>query len=100
MHFFTAGESGAGGGGGGATIFVKNFDKYGSEDDIRQSLGDFFSQCGSVLDIRIPTERETGSIKGFAFIKFETEEAKQEAINLNGRYGFLYISCFPFYITL
>ena len=32
---------------------------------IRSGLTEFFSECGEVLNVRIPTDRESGEIKGY-----------------------------------
>lgn len=31
---------------------------------IRTGLSEFFGECGDVMNVRIPTDRETGQIKG------------------------------------
>ncbi|GIM11964.1 hypothetical protein Vretimale_15398, partial [Volvox reticuliferus] len=85
--------SGGGGGGGGAnagdidgtTIFVKGFDvNYGSEDDIRAALEETFGGCGTIKSIRMPSDREAGTLKGFAYIEFDSTEAKNAAGELDG----------------
>lgn len=72
----------------GPSVFVKNFDKFQDEDtvsiqrvhghfsgehtlifsclpfQIRKQLSDAFADCGEVVNVRIPTDRETGQIKG------------------------------------
>jgi hypothetical protein len=35
---------------------------------IRSGLMEFFSECGDVATVRIPTDRETGQIKGWAIL--------------------------------
>ncbi|KAJ6743994.1 hypothetical protein OIU79_030328, partial [Salix purpurea] len=51
-----------GGGGQSQTIFVKGFDKFGGEDEIRSSLQEHFGSCGEIKRISIPTDYETGGI--------------------------------------
>ena len=78
----TGGGFGAGGGGeerpkrepresDERTAFVKGFPREMSEDDIRNGLFEAFAECGEVWKVRIPTDRDTGEIKGFAFVEFE-----------------------------
>lgn len=67
-----------------ATAFVRGFDKFQDEDSIRGSLTEFFSDCGGVKSIRIPTDRETGDIKGFAYIDFEDKTTLSKALEYNG----------------
>jgi RNA recognition motif-containing protein len=45
-----------------------------------------FSAAGKVVDAKVPTDRETGRPRGFAFVEFEDDEAAQKSITLlNGR---------------
>ncbi|CAI7931527.1 unnamed protein product [Closterium sp. NIES-54] len=60
------GAGGFGGGGGferaprddSNTVFVKNFDRYQDEDTLSEVFGD----CGNVVGVRIPTDRETEAV--------------------------------------
>jgi RNA recognition motif-containing protein len=57
-----------------------------SFDVTREELIEAFSAAGRVVDAKVPTDRETGRPRGFAFVEFETEEAAQKSIaHLNGR---------------
>lgn len=74
-------ENNYGGGGGGesdgVTVFVKGFDpSYGSEDEVREALQETFKDCGEIKSIRLPSDREAGTLKGFAYIEFGSTEAK------------------------
>ena len=60
----------------GTTIFVKGFDKYLGEEAIRQQLTETFAECGAVSTVRLPTDRESGELKGIGFIEFGSVEAK------------------------
>lgn len=60
----------------GTTIFVKGFDKYLGEDAVREQLTATFADCGAVNTVRLPTDRESGELKGIGFIEFATTEAK------------------------
>ena len=50
------------------------------ENDFRN----LFSDCGKLLELRIPIDRSTDMNKGFGFIIFETEKAVKKALNYNG----------------
>lgn len=63
-------------------LFVGNISFKLSEDDLRS----LFSQSGKVLSVAIPTDRDTGRKRGFAFVEMENQDEAQAAIeNLNGR---------------
>lgn len=65
------------------TAFVRGFDKYQDEETIRNSLTEFFSECG-IARIRIPTDRESGVIKGFGYVDFLDKESLLKAIEYSG----------------
>lgn len=48
------------------------------------SLADFFSQCGDVVEAKVITNRETGRSRGFGFVTFESESGSTKAVNLDG----------------
>jgi RNA recognition motif-containing protein len=57
-----------------------------SFDVTREELIEAFSAAGKVLDAKVPTDRETGRPRGFAFVEFESDEAAQRCIaHMNGR---------------
>jgi RNA recognition motif-containing protein len=63
-------------------VFVGNL----SFDVTREELIEAFGAAGRVVDAKVPTDRETGRPRGFAFVEFETDEAAQKSIELmNGR---------------
>lgn len=63
-------------------LFVGNISFKMSEDDLKQ----LFSQSGNVLSVAIPTDRDTGRKRGFAFVEMETQESAQAAIDaFNGK---------------
>jgi RNA recognition motif-containing protein len=63
-------------------VFVGNL----SYDVTREELIEAFSAAGKVVDAKVPTDRETGRPRGFAFVEFEDDEAAQKSISLlNGR---------------
>jgi len=57
-------------------VFVGNLDFNTTRDEV-QSL---FSQVGEVRDVFLPTDRESGRPRGFAFVEFATDEAAASAI--------------------
>lgn len=49
------------------------------------SLTELFSQSGTVVSVSIPTDRDTGRKRGFAFVEMGTQEEAETAIrDLNG----------------
>src|SRR5687768_4370617 len=46
----------------------------------REEVESLFTQVGKPRDVFLPTERETGRPRGFAFVEFETEEEAKAAI--------------------
>ena len=57
-----------------------------SFDVTREELIEAFSAAGRVVDAKVPTDRETGRPRGFAFVEYESDEAAQRSIEqLNGR---------------
>lgn len=59
-----------------AKLFVRNLSWSVAEND----LFDLFAEVGPVVSVKIPTRREDGKPRGFAFIEMETQEAGQQAI--------------------
>jgi cold-inducible RNA-binding protein len=62
-------------------LFVGNLPFSANEDDLR----DFFSSCGEVTEVRMPTDKITGRMRGFGFVSFATEQEAQNALSLNGK---------------
>ncbi|KAJ6907872.1 nucleolin 2-like [Populus alba x Populus x berolinensis] len=73
-----------GGSGQSQTIFVKGFDNSAGEDEIRTSLQEHFGSCGDIKRISIPTDYDTGAIKGMAYLEFNDAGALNKAFELNG----------------
>ncbi len=66
----------------GARLFVGNLTFTASEDDLRN----LFGQAGTIVDVKIVTERETGRSRGFAFVEMSSAAEASEAISqVNGR---------------
>ena len=57
-----------------------------SFDVTREELIEAFSAAGKVVDAKVPTDRETGRPRGFAFVEFESEDGAKRCIDqMNGR---------------
>lgn len=50
----------------------------------KNEITDFFATCGAIEHVHIATDRQTGDSKGFGFVTFETKEAADKAVKLNG----------------
>lgn len=62
-------------------LYVGNLSFQTSEAELRETFGQF----GTITDIHIATDRETGRPRGFAFVTLGTpEEAKLAIEKLNG----------------
>ncbi|KAG1169305.1 hypothetical protein G6F70_003713 [Rhizopus microsporus] len=65
-------------------VFVANLSYDTDEDSLREAFGKFGTIVG---DIGMPIRRETGQIKGIAYIQFETEDEAEKAVKeMNGIY--------------
>ena len=42
----------------GTTVFIRGFDTNQSEEDVRSALQEAFAPCGSIVSIRLPSDRE------------------------------------------
>ena len=62
-------------------LYVGNMSFKTTESDLRTAFGQF----GSVTDVYIANDRETGRPRGFAFVTFSTDdESKVAADKMNG----------------
>lgn len=59
------------------TIFVGNLSYEVEEEDLREVFGEY----GSVKKVSLPKDRETGKMRGFAFVDLDSEAAEQNAIS-------------------
>ena len=70
-----------------AKLFIRNVHYSVSEGELQN----LFQQAGTVISTKIPTDRDTGEPKGFAFIEMGSANEAQQAINtlnntlLNGK---------------
>lgn len=58
------------------SIYVGNLSYSVTEEDINGVFGEY----GTVKRVQIPTDRETGRMRGFAFVEMETEAEEEAAI--------------------
>lgn len=58
------------------SIYVGNL----SYDVTQEDLNAAFAEYGSVKRVQLPTDRETGRLRGFAFVEMGTEEEEAAAI--------------------
>jgi RNA recognition motif-containing protein len=61
-----------------ARVFVGNLDLGTTRDALAQLL----SEAGTVIEVYLPVDRETGRPRGFAFVQFASEAEAAEAIRL------------------
>ncbi|KAJ9123922.1 hypothetical protein QFC22_000713 [Naganishia vaughanmartiniae] len=59
------------------TLWVGNMAFSSNEDSLYNAFGEY----GAVQSVRMPTDRETGAPKGFAYVQFETVESAQAALD-------------------
>lgn len=62
------------------TVFVGNLAWSATEDDLRSH----FESCGDIVDVRLPEDRYSGRKKGFGYVTFDSVEAAQKALEMNG----------------
>ena len=66
----------------GKRLYIGNLSYDVTELDLR----DLFSSIGSVAEVKVVMDRETGRPRGFAFVEMTTDAEAQNAISqLNGR---------------
>ena len=58
------------------SIYVGNLSYEVNQED----LNEVFSEYGTVKRVHIPTDRETGRVRGFAFVEMESEANEDKAI--------------------
>ncbi|MDP0491095.1 MAG: RNA-binding protein [Verrucomicrobiota bacterium JB023] len=57
-----------------------------SFDTTEQELNSLFSEYGEVTDVHMPSDRETGRPRGFAFVTVDSKSAMVQAIkDLDGQ---------------
>jgi RNA recognition motif-containing protein len=58
------------------TIYIGNLSFQATEDDLKE----VFAEYGEVSRISLPTDRETGRKRGFAFVEMKEDAAEDAAI--------------------
>ena len=57
-----------------------------SFDTTKQDLETLFSEHGTVTDVHLPTDRESGQPRGFAFVTMDSKDAMNAAMGaINGK---------------
>ncbi|EMR09068.1 hypothetical protein PNEG_02838 [Pneumocystis murina B123] len=64
------------------TLFIGNLSFKANEEAVRTA----FSRIGGIVEIRLPTNRKTGQLKGFGYIQFSSIEDAEKAIEMNGHF--------------
>jgi RNA recognition motif-containing protein len=63
------------------TIYIGNLSYQATEEDLKSVFEDY----GSVKRVVLPTDRETGRMRGFAFVEMSDDASEDNAItNLDG----------------
>jgi RNA recognition motif-containing protein len=58
------------------SIYVGNLSYQVTEDDIKEVFGEY----GTVKRVQVPTDRETGRMRGFAFVEMNSDAEETAAI--------------------
>jgi RNA recognition motif-containing protein len=58
------------------TIYIGNLSYQASEDDLREVFADY----GTIKRITLPMDRETGRMRGFAFVELDEDAQEDHAI--------------------
>lgn len=61
-------------------VYVSNVPFKAEREDFHR----VFEDCGEIEDITIPTVYNSGKPKGFAFVRFKTQEGRDNAVNRDG----------------
>ena len=59
------------------SIYIGNL----SFDVTEEDLNEVFTEYGSVKRVHLPTDRETGRVRGFGFVEMETPTEEEAAIS-------------------
>jgi RNA recognition motif-containing protein len=58
------------------SIYVGNLSYQVTEDDLKEA----FAEYGTVTRVQVPTDRETGRMRGFAFVEMSSDDEETAAI--------------------
>ncbi len=59
------------------SIYVGNLSYEVNQEDLKE----VFAEYGTVKRVHVPTDRETGRVRGFAFVEMESEAEEDKAIS-------------------
>ncbi|ACB52684.1 MULTISPECIES: RNA-binding protein [Cyanophyceae] len=59
------------------SIYVGNL----SYDVTKEDLSEVFTDYGEVKRVHIPTDRDTGRMRGFAFVEMNSDDQEEQAIS-------------------
>jgi RNA recognition motif-containing protein len=59
------------------SVYVGNLSYQVGSDDLKQ----VFEEYGTVTNVQLPIDRETGRVRGFAFVEMGTDTEEQAAID-------------------
>lgn len=62
-------------------IYVGNLPYEATEDEVQK----LFSEYGEVLSVALPTDRETGRVRGFGFVEMSSDAAAKAIAGVNGK---------------
>ncbi|MGK7903393.1 MAG: RNA recognition motif domain-containing protein [Hormoscilla sp.] len=58
------------------TIYIGNLSFQAEEDDLQE----IFKEYGTVKRVSMPTDRESGKKRGFAFVEMQSDDEEEKAI--------------------
>lgn len=62
------------------TVFVDGVPYIWTVEKVREH----FESCGNIVEVRAPTWQDSGRLRGFAHITFETEKGRNKALKMDG----------------
>jgi heterogeneous nuclear ribonucleoprotein A1/A3 len=62
-------------------IFVGNL----AFNTTAQNLQEAFEKFGEISEIKVPTDRDSGRVRGFAFITFEKQQDAESALSMDSK---------------
>jgi len=62
-------------------LFIGNLAFSTTKEDLESA----FSVYGPIIEVKIPTDRYTGRVRGFAFVTFENSQSAEKALALDGK---------------
>ncbi len=62
-------------------LFVGNLAFSTTKEDLEAA----FAVYGPVVEVKIPLDRDTGRVRGFAFVTFENQQSAEKALAMDGQ---------------